>query len=102
MNYRKQMNYKKKKINIIKTIFYEFEYKKIDNVTMRKDEIILQSKQISVKNLEKGITEKNINKIAISSDTISLLTNQTYKNDYKGINKNKLVLYIWEVKVILH
>ena len=69
---------------------------------MHKDEIILQSKQISVKNHEKGITEKNINKIAISSDTISLLTNQTYKNDYKGINKNKLVLYIWEVKVILH
>ena len=69
---------------------------------MHKDEIILQSKQISVKNHEKGITEKNINKIAISSDKISLLTNQTYKNDYKGINKNKLVLYIWEVKVILH
>ena len=70
---------------------------------MHKDEIILQSKQISVKSHEKSIKEKNINKIAISSDTISLLTNQTYKNNYKGINKKKLVLYIWEVKVmILH
>ena len=56
---------------------------------MHKDEIILQSKQISVKSHEKSIKEKNINKIAISSDTISLLTNQTYKNDYKGINKKK-------------
>ena len=82
-------------INMIKTIFNEFEYKTFDGVFVHDDTIILQLEQIFVKSHQKGIKEKNGNKITIARDIISLLVNQTCKNDYEGINtKTVSTLYI--------